>query len=77
MDAVFALIGGLAGTAVFAHLHEYLVPLLYDPFNVGQITLADWTGSRPAAVVLLVLIFGLCIGAVNFLWKEKNGGQAQ
>jgi len=75
MDAVFALIGGLAGAAVFAHLHGYLVPLLYDPFNVGQITLADWTGSRPAAVVLLVFIFGLCIGAIHFLWKKKNGSQ--
>ncbi|MCJ8499016.1 YeeE/YedE thiosulfate transporter family protein [Desulfatitalea alkaliphila] len=77
MDAVFALIGGLAGAAVFAHLHGYLVPLLYDPFNVGQITLADWTASRPAAVILLVSIFGLCIGAINFLWKEKNDGRTQ
>jgi uncharacterized membrane protein YedE/YeeE len=77
LDAVFALIGGLAGAAVFAHLHEFFIPLLYDPFNVGQITLADWTGSMPVAVVLLVFIFGLCIGAIHILWKEKNGSQAQ
>ena len=77
LDAVFALIGGLAGAAAFAHLHGYLVPLLYDPFNVGQITLADWTGSRLTAVILLVFIFSLCIGAIDFLWKEKNGGQTQ
>jgi len=75
MDAVFALIGGLAGAAVFAHLHEFFIPLLYDPFNVGQITLADWTGSKPAAVILLTLVFGLCIGAIHLFWKEKNGSQ--
>lgn len=77
MDAVFALIGGLAGAAVFAHLHGILVPLLYDPFNVGQITLSDWTGSKPYAVLLLVFIFGLCIGIINILWKQKNGSQTQ
>jgi uncharacterized membrane protein YedE/YeeE len=75
MDAVFALIGGLAGTAVFAHLHEFFIPWLYDPFNVGQITLADWTGSKPVAVILLAFIFSLCIGAIHLLWKGKNGSQ--
>lgn len=75
LDAVIALIGGLAGAAVFAHLHEFFIPLLYDPSNVGQITLADWTGSKPAAVILLALIFGLCIGAIHLLWKDKNGSQ--
>jgi uncharacterized protein len=75
MDAVFALVGGLAGAAVFAHLHEFFIPLLYDPSNVGRITLADWTGSKPAAVILLVFIFSLCIGAIHLLWKEKNGSQ--
>jgi uncharacterized membrane protein YedE/YeeE len=70
LDAVFALMGGLAGAAVFAHLHEFLIPLLYDPFNAGQITLADWTGSSPVAVILLAVIFSLCIGAIHFVWKE-------
>ena len=49
MDAVFALLGGLAGSAVFAHFHETLIPLLYGPTNVGQITLADWVGGKPLA----------------------------
>ena len=41
LDALWALLGGLCGTAVFAHWHEWLVPRLYDPTNVGQITLGD------------------------------------
>src|SRR6056297_3304504 len=44
MDAISALLGGLAGTAVFAHLHERLIPLLYDPTNLGQLTVTDATG---------------------------------
>jgi uncharacterized membrane protein YedE/YeeE len=61
MDAIFALLGGLAGTAVFAQLHEALIPLLYAPTNVGQITLADWIGSKPLAVAVLSVGFAVCI----------------
>ena len=48
MDAIFALLGGLAGTLVFAHLHEVLIPALYMPTNLGQITLGDWFGNTAA-----------------------------
>ncbi|ABW68606.1 YeeE/YedE thiosulfate transporter family protein [Desulfosudis oleivorans] len=68
MDAVFALLGGLAGTALFAQLHEFLIPLLYAPTNVGQITLADWFGSKPLAVAVFVIVFGICIWAIGILW---------
>lgn len=70
MDAFFALAGGLAGTAVFAHLHDTLIPLLYDPFNVGQITLVDWTGNRLTALGLLIFVFGLGMGVIPRVWKE-------
>jgi hypothetical protein len=68
MDAVFALLGGLAGTALFAQLHETLIPLLYDPTNVGQITLTDLFGNYGVAVAVLVVALGLCIWAVGKLW---------
>lgn len=74
MDAVSALAGGLAGTAVFAHLHETLIPLLYDPFNVGQITLVDWTGNRLAALGLLIFAFGLGMGVITLVWKDRKKG---
>jgi hypothetical protein len=68
MDAVFALLGGLAGTALFAQLHETLIPLLYDPTNVGQITLTDLFGNYGVAVAVLVVALGLCIWAIGRLW---------
>jgi hypothetical protein len=74
MDAVSALAGGLAGAAVFAHLHETLIPLLYDPFNVGQITLVDWTGNRLAALGLLIFAFGLGMGVITLVWKDRKRG---
>ena len=55
MDAVFALLGGLLGTGVFAHLHETLIPLLYAPTNVGQITLRNWFDQSWLALVILLL----------------------
>ncbi len=71
MDAVFALLGGLAGAALFAHLHEWLVPLLYDPTNVGQITLTDLFGNQAVAVTMLVVVFGLCTWGIGKLWKNN------
>lgn len=74
MDAVFALLGGLAGTAVFAQLHEYLIPMLYDPTNAGRLSLADWTGSRAAGVLLLLVVFSFCIYLIGKLWNRGGEG---
>ena len=53
LDAVFALLGGLAGTAVFAQWHERLIPLLYDPTNLGSLTVTDAAGSYPLALAVI------------------------
>ncbi len=68
MDAVFALLGGLAGMALFAQLHETLIPVLYDPTNVGQIILTDLLGNYAAAVAVLGIGFGLCPWGIGKLW---------
>ena len=68
MDAVFALLGGLAGTALFAQLHETLIPILYDPTNVGQVTLTNLLGNHAAAVAVLAVGFGLCAWGIGKLW---------
>lgn len=72
MDAIFALLGGLAGTAVFAQVHETLIPLLHAPTNMGQITLADWFGSRLIGAAVLVVVFAVCIWGIGIFW-ERNG----
>jgi hypothetical protein len=72
LDAVFTLLGGLAGTAVFAHLHESLIPTLYMPTNLGQLTLVDVFGHRGVAVGALVMLFGLAIMLIGRLWGEQK-----
>jgi hypothetical protein len=70
MDAVFAFLGGLAGAGLFAHLHETLIPILYDPTNVGQITLIDvFGGNYTAALIVFVLVFALCVYAIAKIWR--------
>lgn len=75
MDAVFALLGGLAGTAAFAHLHETLIPILYLPTSLGRLTLHDWVTEPALAVGLLAAMFGAGIWAIGRLWEgqEKDG----
>lgn len=68
MDAIFALLGGLVGTALFAQVHEVLIPALYLPTSLGPLTLTDWFGSKAAAVGVLVLLFGFCAWVIGKVW---------
>ncbi|WP_321494764.1 hypothetical protein [uncultured Desulfobacter sp.] len=68
MDAVFALLGGPAGTALFAQLHETLIPILYDPTNLGQITLTDLFDNYALSVSVLAIGFSLCVWGIGKLW---------
>ncbi len=71
-DAIFALLGGLVGTAAFAHVHESLVPLLYMPTNIGQITLDRWLGGYAAGVFFLVLVLGFAVAMIGRLWGRRS-----
>lgn len=70
MDAIFALLGGLAGTAVFAHFHETLIPLLYSPTNLGPRTLGDFFGGRIQGTLILAGLFIAGVFAMGRLWKN-------
>jgi hypothetical protein len=59
-------------TALFAQLHETLIPILYDPTNVGQITLTDLFGNYAAAVSVLSIDFGLCAWGIGKLWGSDE-----
>lgn len=72
MDAVFALLGGFAGTAVFAQFHETLIPALYLPTSLGPITLTDGLKSPVLAVAVLALGFGLCAWGMGKLWGRGD-----
>lgn len=69
LDAIFALLGGLAGTATFAHVHAYLIPRLYMPTNVGPISLHDWVTQPFIAVMMLGAAFGAGIWVIGRLWQ--------
>jgi len=77
MDAIFALLGGLTGTALFAQWHETLIPILYDPTNVGQITLTDLFGNYGIAVAVLVVGLGLCIWVIGKLWGTTEHARSE
>lgn len=70
LDAFFALVGGLAGAAVFAHVHERLIPLLYDPTNLGPLTVTQLVGDPVLALVLVLLAFGAAIYLIGRLWNN-------
>ena len=72
MDAIFALVGGLCSTVVFAQLHETLIPLLYLPTNLGSLSLADWLGGPVIGALALFLIFGICTWIMGKLWGKKQ-----
>jgi len=71
MDAVFTLLGGLVGAAVFSQFHEWLIPRLYNSTNLGRLTLADITGGRYTGLGVLAILFGSAIFAINRLWRRK------
>lgn len=72
MDAVFALLGGLTGTLVFAALHETLIPILYEPTNIGSLTLVDLLGNHALAATVLALGFGIFAWVIGKLWDPRQ-----
>jgi hypothetical protein len=74
MDAIFALIGGLVGAAVFAHLHDLLIPLLYDPTNLGPLTINSLVGNSFLALLLLVVCLGVMIWIIDHVWGRYSNG---
>lgn len=71
-DAVFALLGGFAGTAVFANFHEVLIPMLYLPTNIGPLTLDGLLNSAAAGLVLLVVMFAGGVVMIGRLWQKNE-----
>jgi uncharacterized membrane protein YedE/YeeE len=71
MDAIFALLGGLAGTAVFAHLHETLIPILYAPTNLGPLALSDWLGPA-LGTTALVIVLGAAVWLIGIIWGPSE-----
>ncbi|MFW5844690.1 MAG: YeeE/YedE thiosulfate transporter family protein [Planctomycetota bacterium] len=74
LDAVMALLGGLTGTAVFAEVHALVIPAVYEPTNVGSITLMDAIGG-PRLVSTGLLSVALLVGII-LIRRFWGGGDA-
>ena len=72
MDAVFTLLGGFFGAAIFAQLHEVLIPVLYLPTSIGPLTLTDWFANRTLAAWVLAAGFAFFICVIGKLWGRHG-----
>ncbi len=67
IHAIFAILGMLVGSAIFAHSYPILKPLL-NFGNLGEITIYQYFGISP-----FVVIFIFALGALFlFIWFEKK-----
>lgn len=75
-DAIFTLLGGIAGATAFGYAEPILQPLLLSG-GPGKITFADITGIRywilalGLAVILIAVLFGLEKWRP---WQQEMGG---
>lgn len=72
LDAVFAVLGGLAGTAAFAHLHPVLVPAIHAPTNLGAVTMGDLFGTRLAGLAVEVAVILAAVWLIGRLWSGND-----
>jgi uncharacterized protein len=62
-DAVFTVLGGLAGALAYALVHPWAKHWLVEPVDLGKPTLSGVLGVSPAAAAL---VFGVAIVAIAF-----------
>jgi uncharacterized protein len=75
-DAVFGVLGGFVGAAVFAHFYPVLNRILITPSDYGKLTIPNTLGiSYGAGVVLLLAVFGGAIVVMNLLGAERKTGK--
>lgn len=73
-DALFALLGGIAGALVFTLLYRLLEAPLIKPLNYGKITLADLLHAPPLVVAVIVAaIFATVVSVVPTVRARSTG----
>jgi len=55
--------------ALFAHLHELLIPLVYAPTNMGPLTFSDVTGSSLLGMGAVLVLLIMAIFLVGRFWR--------
>lgn len=69
IDALFTILGGLAGALTLSLTWDWIKPALVDPLNYGSKSIPDLIGTKPllVAVVFAVLII------IFILWLDRLG----
>lgn len=70
-DAIFTILGGLFGAALFSASYTALKPILIEPLTLGKLTLPSLLGL-PALAVALPL--GALVGGLVFFWRKREAG---
>lgn len=68
-DAIFTVIGGLVGAAIFAVAYPFLETLLLDPLDFGKVTLHDITGLN--SVYLAIPLSAMLLSLSFFVLKDR------
>lgn len=72
LDAVFAVLGGLAGTAAFAQLHAVLIPAIHAPTNVGSKTMGDLFGTPLAGLAVQTVLLLAATWLIGRFWRKSD-----
>lgn len=70
-DARYTVLGGLAGVLAYALLQQVIAPFL-APYDMGNITLADYIPANP---LLVAAMFSLAIGLIVYLTDHWETGR--
>ena len=68
-DAVWGIIGMIAGAGLFAEVYPHLKGTVYTWRDLGRITLPQVLGMNHWTIILLFIVGGLLL----FCWLEKRG----
>ena len=69
-DSWYGILGGLLGTAVYAHIYPAMDKMFIAPVNLGNMTVHSLLGvSYGAGVIVLVAVFGGSIFLINKLTR--------
>jgi hypothetical protein len=53
-------------------LHERLIPLLYDPTNLGQLTVTSLVGSQPLALAIVIAAMSTGVYLIGRIWNHDR-----
>ncbi len=69
-DSWYGILGGLLGTAVYAHIYPAMDKMFIAPVNLGNMTVHSLLGvSYVVGVIVLVAVFGGSILLINKLTR--------